>query len=71
MEQKYDFSDLQDYFNVYGPPEKTVARINEVIVMMTDWFIAAGDPCSKVFDLKDCMDFLINFRNSLSELKPM
>lgn len=71
MGQEYDFSDLQDYFQAYGSPERTVAKINEVIVIMTDWFIAAGNPCSKVFDLKDCMDFLINIRNSISEIKPI
>lgn len=69
METKYDFSDLQDYFQAYGSPEQTVSKINEVIVTLTDWFIAAGDPCSKVFDLKDCMDFLINLRNSINEVK--
>lgn len=71
MEQKYDFSDLQSYFEAYGSPEQTVAKINEVIVIITDWFIEAGDPCSKVFDLKDCMNFLVKIRNSINEIKPI
>lgn len=71
MKTEYDFSELQDYFHAYGSPEQTVAKINEVIVIMTDWFIEAGDPCEKVFDLKDCMDFLINIRDSISEIKPI
>lgn len=69
MEQKYDFSDLQDYFNTYGSPEWNIAKINEIIVIMTDWFIEVEDPFSKIFDLKDCMDFLINLRNAIKEVK--
>lgn len=71
MKQNYDFSELQDYLNAYGSPEWNIAKINEIIVIMTDWFIAAGDPCAKVFDLKDCMDFLINLRNAIEEVKPI
>lgn len=71
MEQKYDFSDLQDYFNAYGSPERNVAKINETIVIMTDWFIELGDPCSNVFALKDCMTFLINLRNAIEDVKPI
>lgn len=69
MKQKYDFKEFEDYLNVYGSPEWNAAKINEVIVIMTDWFTEVGDPCFKVFDLKDCMNFLLNLRQAIKEVK--
>lgn len=71
MEQKYDFSELEDYFQCIGTPEKTVNGINAVIVQLTQWFLEIDNQGVEEFYLKDCVDFLLGLRCAIEEVKPI
>lgn len=72
MEQNlknYDMSELEGYFQCMKTPEETTAGINAVIVQLTRWFVAVDDTCAEVYDLKDCLDFLLRLRDAIDEVK--
>lgn len=72
MEQnlkKYDMRELEGYFQCMKTPEETKAGINAVIVQLTRWFVETNDVCSEVYELKDCLDFLLRLRDVIDEVK--
>lgn len=72
MEQnlkKYDMSELEGYFQCMKTPEETTAGINAVIVQLTRWFVETNDVCSEVYELKDCLDFLLTLWAVIDEVK--
>lgn len=71
MEQKYDFSELEGYFQCMVPPDKVVSQINSVIVQLTQWFLEVDNQGVEEFYLKDCVDFLIGLRCAIEGIKPV
>lgn len=71
MEQKYDFKELEGYFQCIETPEKTVNKINAVIVQLTQWFLEVDNQGVEEFYLKDCVDFLLGLRCAIEEIKPI
>lgn len=71
MEKQYDLSELEGYFQCVVSPEIAVARINSVIVQLTQWFLEIGNNGVEEYDLKDCVDFLIQLRSAIEEVKPI
>lgn len=67
--KNYDIGELEGYFQCIKTPEETVAEINAVIVQLTRWFIETNDVCSEVYELKDCVDFLLSLRGVIEEVK--
>ncbi len=67
--KKYDIGELEGYFQCIKTSEETVAEINAVIVQLTRWFIETNDVCSEVYELKDCVDFLLSLRGAIEEVK--
>lgn len=71
MEQKYDFKELEGYFQCIETPENTVNKINAVIVQLTQWFLEVDNQGAEEFYLKDCVDFLLGLRCAIEEIKPI
>lgn len=71
MKQKYDLSEMHDYFECWETPQSTAAKINAVAVRLADWFTELDDPNTNVFYLKESLDFLINLRMSIEKVKPI
>lgn len=68
MSNKYDLTCIQEYFQSWASPQETAAKINSVIVKLADWYTKTDDPCTNVYDLRECMDFLINLRGAIEEV---
>lgn len=64
----YDLRELEGYFQCIKTPEETVAKINEVIVHFTRWFLTIDDTEFEVIYLKDCVDFLLGLREAIEEV---
>lgn len=68
---EYDLTDIKEYFQDYNTPQETSAKIDRVTTLLTKWFIAVGDPCSNILDLKEAVDFLYNLRMSIDCVNPI
>ena len=69
MEQKYELSELEGYFQCMVSPDKAVSQINSVIVQLTQWFLEVDKQGVEEFYLKDCVDFLLGLRCAIEEVK--
>lgn len=71
MTQKYNLTEIQDYFQNWDSPEETAAKINSAIVTMTDLYLKSDDLCVSSYEVKKSMDFLINLRMAIEHVKPI
>lgn len=68
---EYDLTEIKEYFQDYNTPQETSVKIDRVMVLLTKWFIKAGDPCANVTDLKEAVDFLYNLRMYIDCINPI
>ena len=69
MKQKYDLTEIEDYFQSWESPEKAAAKINSVIVTLTSLYVNSADPCDGIYRLKESMEFLIGLRSAIEDVK--
>lgn len=68
---EYDLTDIEDFFESWDTPQEAAAKLDRVAVVLTNWFIKAGDPCGNIHDLKDSIEFLANLRMSIGNITPI